>query len=109
MELFVNEYLALGGFAALIALIVNTAKYFGYVKDGDAGKISSMLNTVGLVLFLVLKFYSPESVNQIDSTVLEWSTLFGSLLALVLQFGSSLLTHEIFKKLEIPVLGYSNK
>lgn len=105
----INEYLALAGFAALIALVINVLKYYGRIPDGQAGQCSAFGNLVGLIIFSVLKIYNPGMIGEVDSKALEFATIFNYVFAYMVQLGSSTLVYELFKKLNIPVLGFSNK
>jgi hypothetical protein len=51
----VQTLMSLGGVALFFAVVANAAKDFGWVKDGQAPKVSLVLNTLGLVGLIVLQ------------------------------------------------------
>src|SRR6476620_640435 len=58
----------LGGFAMLVAALVNAFKKFGWVSDGNAPSASLVLNSLGLVGLVALQLTGKfDSVPVIDS------------------------------------------
>ncbi len=102
----VVEVLALAGFAALIALLVNVGKLIGFIKDGDAVKWSGGLNLLGILALFVTRLFLPTfDVSGIDQTLLTIATVGSYILGYVLELGISKLTHIAVKGL--PVIGKS--
>ena len=101
---------ALVGFAALTSIIVNILKYFGFVPDGKAGSLVTFLNIVGMSVLIAYRIFDPSvSVSQIDSVAGTIAEVLTILFGFVIQVMSSLKTYELFRYLEVPVLGYSNR
>lgn len=105
-ENIVVEVLALAGFAALVALLVNVGKLFGWIKDGDAVKWSGGLNLLGILALFVTRLFLPTfDVSGINSVMLTIATVGSYILSYVMELGISKLTHIAVKGL--PVIGKS--
>ena len=101
-----NQWAALVGVAALIAVLINVMKLVGVVKDGQAPTWSAGLNLAGLIALLVLKVVKPEfdpgEVDQQAGTLAEIGVL---ITGFVLQLLASKATHAAVKG--VPVIGTS--
>lgn len=73
----VTLFLSLGGFAALVSMLVNVGKWFGIVKDGSAEAWIKMINLAGLVAVGVVMVFFP------DFDFLGLDAILGSLAALL--------------------------
>lgn len=105
-ENVVAEVLALAGFAAIVALVINVGKLFGWVKDGDAVKWSGGLNLLGILALFVTRLFLPNfDVSGINSVMLTIATVGSYILSYVMSLGISKLTHIAVKGL--PVIGKS--
>jgi hypothetical protein len=102
----VAQFLALGGVAAVIALLINVGKRAGWIKDGQATSASLLLNLVGLVGLGLLRVFAPDfdiaGLDGIAAQIAEAGTI---LLGLVWQLFISRQTHEQVKG--VPVIGKS--
>jgi hypothetical protein len=112
LDSLVLQLAGLVGWAALIALLVNVGKTFGWVKDDDGGLWATGGNIVGLIVLFALKIWKPGlDVGQADSVLAQIAQalgiLFKLLLPLLLQMGVSLGTHKLAKALRIPFAGKS--
>ncbi|MFA5035712.1 MAG: hypothetical protein WC479_00855 [Candidatus Izemoplasmatales bacterium] len=102
----VVEVIALAGFAALVALLVNVGKLIGFIKDGDAVKWSGGLNLLGILALFITRLFLPTfDVSGIDQTLLTIATIGTYVLSYVMSLGISKLTHIAVKGL--PVIGKS--
>lgn len=101
-----QQFAALAGTAALIAALVNASKTIGWVADGQAPKVSLVLNALGFVGLLTLRLFRPEvNVEQLDGYAAEIATFLVGLVGLVGQVGGTKVWHLLFKGL--PVIGKS--
>lgn len=100
------QFLALGGVAALIAVLVNLGKSFGLVSDGTADIWSTGLNLVGLLVLFVLKIVAPNiSLPNVDKTAATIAQLLTLVLQLFFQFGVSKVAYASIRG--VPVIGKS--
>jgi len=105
----VKEVVALAGFSGLLALLVNVAKNFGVIKDGNAGFVSAILNLLLTAGLLTAQQYLPAfDLKGWDSTVASVAQAGTILFGLFLQFGSSFLTHQVASGMKLPVVGASH-
>jgi hypothetical protein len=99
-------FYSLAGVSAVIALLVNTLKVLGVVKDGSAPIWSAGFNLLALVLLFALGVINPGAdLVQVDSFLAQAAQIGGALLALVAQLWGSRLTHAAVRG--IPVVGMS--
>ena len=102
----VMEVLALAGFAALVAVVINAGKYFGWIKDGDAVKWSGGLNLVGILALFITRLFLPDfNTAGINATLFTIATVASYILSYVMSLGISKLTHTVVTG--IPVIGKS--
>jgi hypothetical protein len=102
------QILSLAGMSALIAVIINTLKYFGVIKDGKASGVSAILNFFALFALVALKIYRPDILlEDIDIQLSFLAQILGLLLTLITQFGISFKVHEFLKNAVIPIWGKS--
>ena len=97
----------LGGFAALVAMIVNALKCFAKLPDGSAGTVALALNLAGVVgLFIggLFKIDLP-AVDGVLKSIAEVGT---AVLALMIQLKISLGTHNTLSTAEVPIIGASH-
>lgn len=106
LEQLVGEFLKLGGVASLIAALINVLKTFGIVKDGDAPKVSLLLNLVGLGGLLAANLLN-LNVAGLDATAALIATALLALVALLGQLGLTKVAHKILKWTGAPVVGKS--
>jgi membrane protease YdiL (CAAX protease family) len=108
----VTFFLSLAGFAAFIAFVVNIAKRFGWVDDGQADMLAKYLNLFGLVVVGILQIVVPGAIAPVD-TILGLLAQLGGVLfpILALLFGwpvanaVSSFTHNRVRG--VPLIGYS--
>lgn len=102
-----TSFLALAGFAALTAAIINAGKFIGLIPDGQAPNVSIALNVVGFGALVFLQMFKPDfDVTQADTLLATIATVLTSVLALLSQLGISKLINNGIKGL--PVIGYSH-
>ena len=104
----INELLttlfSLGGFGALIGLVINVLKSLGVVKDGQAVKWSTGLNLlllIGLFLGKVIGF----DLAGMDGLMGEVANTGIAILELIVLIGGSKLLHNSVRG--VPVIGRS--
>ena len=96
--------LSLGGFGALIGLIINVLKTVGLVKDGQATNWATGLNLVLLIALFVGKVIGFD-VAGLDGVAGEIANAGVSILQLLVMLGGSRLFHNTLKG--VPVVGRS--
>ncbi len=101
IEALFAQFLALGGVASVVSMLVNFGKAFGIVKDGDALNWTTGLNLVGLCLLFVAHLAGVTDFGQIDQSLATVAQLGALVLALVLQVGVSRLTHVFVRGAEL--------
>lgn len=96
----------LSGFAALVSFLVNTLKYFGIVKDGEASRWSAGFNLLGLAGLLFINVYKPGmNVTAIDSKLSGFVQFGVIVFSYVTMLIASKGTHFAIKG--VPVIGTS--
>ncbi len=102
-----NEFLALGGFAVLVTVIVNILKYAKLVQDGQAPTWAFLINLAGFAAFSVLGILKPGIDWQgVDATIAAAATILVQILEFVTMPAISKLAHDIGLR-SVPVLGFS--
>lgn len=102
-----SSFLALAGWAALVAAVVNAGKFFKLVRDGDAPNWSIGLNVAGFAALTILRLFRPDfDIQGTDALLATIATTLTSALALLSQLGVSKLINNGIKGL--PVIGYSH-
>ena len=97
---------SLVGFASLFALLINIAKWLGWVQEGQAAKISAGANLVLVLVAYGFKLFNPEfDFLTIDPIIEEAATVGMFIFTYILQLFGSQFTHETVKGL--PVIGKS--
>lgn len=101
------QFLALAGFAALAAAVINSLKAAGVVKDGQAPTYSLLINLAGFVALVLVKVFSPQTdINSADQTLETVAQILVLVLGLIGQFGASKVANNSLRG--IPVIGYSH-
>lgn len=102
-----TSFLALAGFAALSAAVINAGKFAGLIADGQAPNVSLALNVVGFAALAILRLFKPDfDVAGADSVLATVATILTSILALGGQLGFTKIINNGIKGL--PVIGYSH-
>ena len=101
----VQQLASLGGVAALITVVVNALKTFGVVKDGDAPTWTTGFNVLALGALFVGHVVGLTNFDKIDAVAATLAQLGTFLLALLLQIGTSKITHLLLRG--VPVIGHS--
>ena len=105
---FVEQLMALGGFAALIAVVINVLKTFGVVKDGQAGMWATVLNLAGLIGLVVAGIVAPEfEVAGLNAKFAQIAEILSLIFAFIMQNWISKGTHTVFSSGDVPVIGKS--
>lgn len=99
---FINELFALvapyAGFAALVAVLVQLGKQTGFIKDGEAGKISAVLNLAGgVAVYALTKFATGFDFATADTFLGEAAQALAAIAAFVGQVGGSKLFYSVLK------------
>lgn len=90
---------ALVGWPALVALAVDILKYFGVVTDTNAGKWSLGFNLAGFAIVAILLGFFPQvDIPGWDAVLLNYVTIAGYIVTLLLQMGSTKMFHALYKK-----------
>ena len=102
----VNEFMALGGVGALIAVIVNILKAAGIVKDGQAPVYVTAGGILGMALLLVLRLFQPTAdLPGIDLAAQQIATVLNILLGFIIQLLAARASHAGLAG--VPVIGKS--
>src|SRR5512135_2526371 len=101
----VQQLASLGGVAALITVVVNALKTSGVVKDGDAPTWTTGFNVLALGVLFVGHVDGFTNFDKIDAVAATLAQLGAFLLALLLQIGTSKITHFLLRG--VPVIGHS--
>jgi hypothetical protein len=103
-----EQLMVLGGFAALIAVVINVLKTIGVVKDGQAGIWASGFNLAGLIGLFVVGIVAPEfDIAGLDANVAQIAEILSLIFAFILQNWVSKGTHSVFSSGQVPVIGRS--
>jgi hypothetical protein len=106
-ELF-GQLLALGGFAAMVAILINVMKTLGWVQDGQAGTWATGLNLLGLVALFVTGIVAPDfDLTGLDANLAMVAEILSLIFAFIYQNWVSKGTHTVFSSGEVPVIGKS--
>lgn len=102
-----TSFLALAGFAALTAAVINAGKFAGLIADGQAPNVSLALNVVGFAALVIVRIFRPDfDVAATDGVLATVAAVLTSVLALLSQLGVSKLINNGIKGL--PIIGYSH-
>lgn len=97
---------SLVGFSALITLLINAAKWIGWIPDGVAPKVSAGANLILTLAVYFLKIFRPDfAIEGLDPVVAEAAAVGNMIFNYILQLGFGKLTHDTVKGL--PVIGKS--
>lgn len=95
------------GFPALLAAIINAAKQFGWLADGNAPKANMIGNLLAFVAVAVaVLFGKVDLVPGIDVKLGAAANVLLAVLALLTQFGVTKFAHTALRGL--PVIGFSH-
>lgn len=104
----IEQLMALGGFAALIAVVINVMKTIGWVHDGQAGTWAAGLNLAALVGLFVTGIVAPEfEVAGLNTTLSALAEILGLIFAFIVQLWVSKGTHTVLSSGDVPVIGKS--
>jgi hypothetical protein len=107
-----EQLMVLGGFAALISVIINVLKTIGVVKDGQAGMWSAGLNLAGLIALFATGIVAPEfDISGLDENIAQIAEILSLIFAFITQNWISKGTHTVFSSGQVPIIGrsFSNK
>ena len=94
------------GAAAIIAVVINVGKSFGWLKDGQAQNASFVLNLLGLVALGALRVFKPEvSITELDAQAAQLANVLSVVVAYVVQLLGSKTTHLVLSG--VPLFGKS--
>ena len=96
-------FLALAGFAALAAVVVDILKRFFKLPDGAAPTASLIINLIGFVLFVVANILG-FNVAGIDAVLAGVASVLTALLGL---FGQLMVSRGVHAGLRVTVFSYS--
>jgi len=100
----------LGGIGFLWTTLTNVLKYYGVVKDGDAGAVVAVLNLVTIIILIAAHYLWPTvTPSYIDSQ----ASVIAQILTLVFSYasmlGSSFVFHKLLSTMQLPVIGASHE
>jgi hypothetical protein len=94
------------GFSALVSFLVNTGKFFGIVKDGDADKWVAGLNLIGVLALYAVKLFIPDfDPVPIDAAMQEIAAVGVFIFGYLSMIFGSRVTYGLTKGL--PIVGKS--
>jgi hypothetical protein len=100
------EFAALLGFAALLAVVINTLKFFKVIADGQAQKWSLFGNLLGILALYIFRLFRPDlPITGVDAILLEIATVGTYVLSIVSQLWVTKTTNSVVRGL--PVIGKS--
>jgi len=103
------QFAQLAGVAALLAAIVNVAKYFGAVKDGTAGSWYAALSLVVMCALVYFHYFLPTvGIEFLDNQAAVLAKILLIILGYVIQLKVGAGTVGTLKQMEIPILGASH-
>ena len=106
LEETVVQVAALVGFSMLITLLINVAKWIGWVKEGYADKVAAGANLILILVVYGFKLFKPEfDFMTLDPIVQEAATVGTLIFTYILQLFGGQLTHAVVRGL--PVVGKS--
>ena len=104
----VAQFVTLGGFAALAAIVINVLKAIGVVKDDTAGTWAAGINLAGLITLYVTKIVSPDlNIAGVDAHLSQLAEILTLIFAYVMQNWVSRGTHEVLASGKVPLIGTS--
>lgn len=101
IEFLVAQLLALGGVGALIPVLVNFGKAFGWIQDGTAPQWFVGLQLLALNLLFVAKLAGVVDVAGIDAGLAQLAQLLALVLAIILQIGVGKITYWLVRGREL--------
>lgn len=105
LSLVFPTLLALVGFPAVVAALINLLKAFGMV-DGFAPKVSLAFNLLGFAgTFYLVATNQVELLKQIDAQLTIAAAFLVSFTAFVIEIGLTKVAHSALRGL--PLIGYS--
>jgi uncharacterized membrane protein YqaE (UPF0057 family) len=103
------QFAQLAGVSSLLAAVVNVAKYFGAVADGQAGRWYAGLSLLGMGLLVYFRLFVPTlGVEFLDVQAGVIANILLVVLGYVMQLRVGSGTAETLKELNIPVVGASH-
>jgi hypothetical protein len=100
------QFVSLLGVAALVAVLVNTLKVVGVIKDGTAAYWASGLGLAAFVTVAVLGIFRPDlSLVFLDQAALKIATVLTFILGFITQIAAAPLFHRALSAGSIPVIG----
>ena len=99
------QFLALGGVASLVTVIVNLLKSFSVIHEGQAETWVTALNLIGFVAFFALKIIGFTNFPQLDQTASAIAQILVLIFQLFSQFGFSKVAHAAIRG--TPFVGFS--
>lgn len=87
------------GLAALVAILVNIAKHFGWIKDGWAGVTAGVVDLI-VILVAVVAGYMGIDLGSVDAVLLTVAKIITATLAL---FGITFIVHNLGRAAEVPL------
>jgi hypothetical protein len=102
LQELVVQFVALAGFAALVAVVINILKALGIVGDGQAPKWSLAFNLVGFALFVLLGLVGID-FSAFDPVFAQLASILTAVLGIIGMLGVSRVSHAIV--LGMPLIG----
>jgi hypothetical protein len=99
--------LALAGWGALVAVVINIGKTVKLIPDGAAPKVNLVLNLVGFVALAALGLFAKITPEYFDKIAGATAAMLIAVLGLVTQYTAALKTHNTLSSAGLPLLGKS--
>lgn len=103
------QFASLAGVAALLAAVVNIVKWFGWIPNGNAGRVFAILNLIAMALLVYFHFFFPTvSLQFWDEQAALAARILLIVLGYVMQLKVGASTAGTLSDMKIPVIGASN-
>jgi hypothetical protein len=101
---------ALVGWPAFVALVIDVLKWRGVVDDGTAPKWNLGFNLAGFVAVGVLLGFFPQvNIAGLDAVLLNYVNIAAYIFTVIVQMFSANGFHALYKKTNIKAISYSKQ
>jgi hypothetical protein len=100
---------SLVGVAALVSVVIDALKSFGAIGDGNAGRVSAVLNLLALGVFVYFGVFQPQvALEVLDGYAGQIAQVLLIVVGYLVQIFTAPAVHDQLKAMKIPILGASN-